>query len=135
MKRLLLGIFFFASLTFSCSPEETGNNSEEENTDVIETPGEEPMPEEPIPEEPIPEEQVTYTENVQPIFETYCMNCHLGDNARGGLSLNTFAQAVDKAELVNDRMNDQFEPMPQGGLLDQEIRDVIQNWIDGGLLE
>ena len=96
---------------------------------------EEPMPEEPTPEEPMPEEQVTYTENVQPIFETYCMNCHLGDNARGGLSLNTFAQAVDRAELVNDRMNDQFEPMPQGGLLDQEIRDVIQNWIDGGLLE
>lgn len=41
---------------------------------------------------------VNYTEQITPLFETYCIDCHSADDADGGFALDTFAALMKGGE-------------------------------------
>jgi mono/diheme cytochrome c family protein len=94
--------------------------------------------------------KVTYVDHVQPIFRQHCFACHGPDQKKNDLALNTYAAAIaggasGEVLLAGDTVsshlwllvNHELEPaMPPGGAkLPQAELDVIEAWIEGGLLE
>lgn len=87
---------------------------------------------------PNPSGKITYNANVKSIISANCTSCH-GSPATNGapMSLTTYSQvksAVETRGLIG-RINNANNPMPQGGLMSQTNRDLIQQWVDDGLLE
>ena len=78
-----------------------------------------------------------YNSDVSNILNNYCITCHGGSAPSAGLLLNNYASAKSTAQsgLLTKRINDTINPMPPAGLLPQDKRDIIQKWIDDGLLE
>ena len=89
---------------------------------------------------------VDYQSQIQPIFDSNCGNCHLG-NSSGGLNLSTYNNLMEGSDdgavvipgnheqsILWDEINS--GDMPQGNnpeLSDEEI-DLIALWIDEGAL-
>ncbi|MGB0888502.1 MAG: c-type cytochrome [Vicingaceae bacterium] len=118
MKNLVLKIIIVSSVIFvsSCS-----YNKDLPEPEVI-TENEENVP-------------VTYTDDVQAIMTNNCTGCHGGS---GGVNLNTYAQVkaqADAGRLLARAINGAGGPMPQGGLMPQATRDVLQAWLDQGAPE
>ncbi len=73
---------------------------------------------------------VTFKNNVDPIFQTYCYGCHSAGNTSGGIDLTNFSQLallIDNGSLLGSIRHDAgFIPMPQGGnkLSDCEINTI-----------
>jgi hypothetical protein len=97
-----------------------------------------------------PAKKVTYADHVQPIFRQHCFACHGAEQKKNDLALHTYASAIaggasGEVLLAGDTtsshlwllVNHELEPaMPPGGAkLPQAELDVIQAWIEGGLLE
>jgi len=80
---------------------------------------------------------VTYQSDVATIMFNNCLTCHSGNAPSDGLDLSTYANVRFAAEQRNliQRMNDATNPMPQNGLLSPEIRQIMDQWIEDGLLE
>lgn len=81
---------------------------------------------------------VSYSENVARIFETYaCIGCHQGTTPDGGVSLEGYENVkiyVDNGKLLGSILPEEgFELMPLGGprMKDCDIA-RIQSWIDAG---
>ena len=91
----------------------------------------------PIPN-PNPTANITYNGNIKSIMSSFCTSCHGSPTTNGApMSLTTYSQvksALENRGLVN-RINSITNPMPQSGLMSQSNRDLIQQWIDDGLLE
>ena len=66
------------------------------------------------------------------LFRNQCIGCHEVGNARGGLDLTNYAAAKAAAQNIRFRVNNAANPMPTGGLLLSEQRDVINAWVDAG---
>ncbi len=121
MKKILYTLSFLALTIFSCS-----NNSED---DLIDTPV------------ALPEGQkVTYTADVKSIIDNNCIFCHNDPPVNGApTSLITFENVSNQANSVLNRISRQAGEngaMPTGGpRLPQQSIDLIQQWIDDGLLE
>jgi len=83
---------------------------------------------------------VTYDKDAKSIINNNCAtsSCHGNTSApSGGLLLTTYTLvkgAVENNGLV-ERMNSSTNPMPASGLLDQETRAIIDQWVIDGLLE
>jgi len=89
---------------------------------------------------------VDYTEEIQPIFDNNCGNCHL-DNSSGGLNLSSYDDLMlndviipgnhASSELYDRITRPEGVPgnMPPQGSLSQEEIDLIALWIDEGALE
>ncbi len=80
---------------------------------------------------------VTYESDVQSIMNNFCITCHGGPAPNAGLDLGTYSNTRNAA-LNNglvERMNDVNNPMPPNGLLTPQIRQLIDKWIEDGLLE
>lgn len=81
----------------------------------------------------------TYSANVKPIMNTYCVGCHSTTNASGGIDLSTYtglkASAASGRLLGSIKWTSGFVKMPQGGakLSDCQIT-VIEKWINAGML-
>ncbi len=85
------------------------------------------------------EDAVTYTADVKTIFDTNCAvsGCHVSPNPRAGLLLSTYDAVVDGVQnrgLIT-RINNASNPMPASGLLDQELRSLIDQWVADGLIQ
>lgn len=92
--------------------------------------------------------QVDFAHQVVPILEKRCVECHGGDESKGGFSLNTRAMVLEadvleigKADkslfvelLVTDDEDERMPPVKKGKgpLLKAEI-DILSKWIDQGL--
>ncbi|UTW61774.1 hypothetical protein KFE98_17445 [bacterium SCSIO 12741] len=78
-----------------------------------------------------------YNNDVADILNNYCITCHGGSAPSAGLLLTNYASAKSTAQsgLLTKRLNDTINPMPPAGLLPQDKRDIVQKWIDDGLLE
>lgn len=90
---------------------------------------------------PPPPELVTY-QDVKPIFEASCIQCHGTPPINGATnSLNTYelvSGAVQNRNLIDliSRPEGANGLMPPGGpRLPQNLIDLIQQWEDDGLLE
>ena len=89
---------------------------------------------------------VDYNSQIQPIFNNYCGNCHLG-NSSGGLNLSNYNNLMSSNTVVAGnhqisslydritRSDSQPGDMPPSGSLSQEDIDLIAQWIDEGALE
>lgn len=84
---------------------------------------------------------ITYNANIRPIINSNCLGCH-SDPPRNGapFPLATFEQVKTRAEngsLLNAISKQTGEPraMPPSGRLSQSTIDLIDQWIEDGLLE
>lgn len=79
-------------------------------------------------------EGVTYNDEVKTTMSNYCVTCHSGSAPSAGLSLNTYANVKDAVENKGllDRIQDENEPMPPGGLMPETEIQIIKDWMDGG---
>lgn len=94
--------------------------------------------------QPTPDAQVSFEQDVLPIFETYCTSCH-GNQA--GLSLETYENVIKGSNhgAVIIPSNPQRSPlirlvssgyMPYGGPpLSQDQIQVLVNWVASGALD
>jgi cytochrome c5 len=80
---------------------------------------------------------VTYTNSIKTIFDTYCTGCHNASNPSSGFALDTYSGAVNCANsgrlLGAVQWMSGYSAMPQGGskLSDCNIA-KIQKWINSG---
>lgn len=84
--------------------------------------------------------EVTYSNQIKPIFDNNCIRCHATDlqgSARNGappnVNFNSYSNAINSAGLANSRI--QAGTMPPDGGLPSDDRDLFQQWIDQGLKE
>lgn len=94
-------------------------------------------------------ESVTYQQQVKPLFDRYCVECHSGWFPKGGLRLDSleniyqggannavlFAGEPEKGTLVNfiRVVPGRFSIMPPGpAALDATQFELIQQWIEQG---
>lgn len=66
------------------------------------------------------------------VFAASCVNCHSAANASGGLNITNAAQAKALAPDIMSRMNDAANPMPRGGLLPFNRREIVRVWVQTG---
>ncbi|MFD0836040.1 cytochrome c [Mariniflexile aquimaris] len=120
----LIYVFATVILLFNCS------SGSDDDTSPTPTPNPNPNPN--------PSGKVTYNGNVKSIMSSFCISCHGNPPTNGApMSLTTYSQvknAVESRGLIN-RINNANNPMPTGGLMSQANRDLIQKWLDDGLLE
>jgi uncharacterized membrane protein len=87
---------------------------------------------------PNPTGKITYNGNIKSVMSANCTSCHGSPTTNSApMSLTTYSQvksAVETRGLIN-RINNANNPMPQSGLMTQTNRDLIQQWVDDGLLE
>ncbi len=90
---------------------------------------------------------ITYSDQIRPLFQTSCLNCHNPDKQKAGLDLSTYeammnggdsGKAVEPGNsgksLLFKLLTHAEEPaMPRGGdkLPDSQL-DLIRKWIDSG---
>ena len=127
MKFRALIIFVTPLFFLCCSPEDDGQASVIDEENGIDNE---------IEEEVAEENMITYTDDVAPILEGNCLSCHGANPINGATnSLNTYELLVDSITLVNERINSLTDPMPRSGLMSVSNREIIAEWIEGGLLE
>lgn len=95
-------------------------------------------------------EKITYDDDIYPIFESKCLNCHNPDKKKGDLNLATYTGTMagssgGKIALAGDGGSSKLfavtahtaEPVmpPEGEKIARKDADLIRAWIDGGLLE
>jgi hypothetical protein len=81
---------------------------------------------------------MSYSEDVLPIINEYCVSCH-GDFGSGNVSLNSYEKVKASAQngglLGSIDHSNGWDAMPQGqDQLDACTRDKIRAWINQGLL-
>ncbi len=95
------------------------------------------------------QEKTTFDEHVFPIFQQSCLNCHNPDKTKGGLDLSTFSgtlkgssggKIVEPGDANSSLLTcvlQTAEPKmpPEGDKLATAQIEILQQWIDGGLLE
>ena len=95
-------------------------------------------------------DKVTYDDDVLPIFESSCLNCHNADKKKGDLDLSNFSGVMaggaggavadpgdGAASTLYGSITHTIEPFmpPRGEKLAKKEADIIRAWIDGGMLE
>jgi hypothetical protein len=95
------------------------------------------------------QEKITYDEHVLPVFQQACLNCHNPDKTKGGLDLSSFsgtmkggsggkiAEPGDPGSTLISVVLHTAEPKmpPEGDKLANGQIQILQRWIEGGLLE
>lgn len=94
--------------------------------------------------------QVTYQDDVRPIFQQHCFACHSQDDRNSDLALDNYndvmvggagGEVVAGGDADGSRLwmlvthQDAPEMPPGGDKLPQDQLDVIRTWIDAGLLK
>ena len=102
-----------------------------------------------IPAVSVAAEKVTYDDQVFPLFQQSCLNCHNPDKTKGGLDLSTYSGAmkggsggkVAEAGDVNSKLvivclqTGTPKMPPEGDKLGAAQIAILKGWIEGGLLE
>lgn len=128
----LLILTLLALCIFACT-----NDSEDDfvNTDNIENPDDNDDNDDDDDEET----PVTYVNDIAPIMSAACVSCHGSPPTNGApFALINFSQVSQRVNGIFNRMNlSSGSPgaMPPSGRLPQSTIDLIQQWIDDGLLE
>ena len=95
------------------------------------------------------QDKMTYDDQVFPIFQQSCLNCHNPDKAKGGLDLSSFAAALKGgsggkivevgdvgSQLISAVLHTGEKKMPpEGDKLSNDQIGILKRWIEDGLLE
>lgn len=97
---------------------------------------------------PLVQGEVDFAHEVMPLLQTHCVECHGGDEAEGGFSMNTRALVLEAnvvepgdpddsilMELILTDDEDEMMPPPDNGkpaLTEKEI-DILKRWIKAGV--
>ncbi len=95
------------------------------------------------------QEKTTYDDQVFPIFQQSCLNCHNPDKAKGGLDLSSFAASLKGGSggkivevgdpgspLISSVLHTSEKKMPpEGDKLSDDQIGILKRWIEDGLLE
>lgn len=95
------------------------------------------------------QEKISYDDHILPLFEQACLNCHNPDKTKGGLDLSNFAGVMkggssgkivepgDVSSTLIKLVKQTAEPKmpPEGEKLSAAQIDILEKWIEGGLLE
>ncbi len=91
----------------------------------------------PLPDDPVAED-LTYEADIKAIIDANCISCHGNPPTNNApMSLVTYddvTSAVDNRGLLN-RINSTTNPMPPGGQLPGNTRQLIEDWINQGMPE
>ena len=81
--------------------------------------------------------KTTYISDVKPIIDNNCVSCHSTNGSSNFYLLQTYDQVKASAQSgkLYGRMTDASDPMPPSGILPGTVTQIIQNWINDGLLE
>lgn len=84
--------------------------------------------------------EVTYGGQIAAILDSSCVRCHGSDKqgaarngAPAGVDFDTYADAVQNADLANTQI--QSGVMPVGGQLSDDEKGLFQAWVDQGTPE
>lgn len=94
-------------------------------------------------------EKVTYDDQVLPLFQQSCLNCHNPDKTKGGLDLSTYSGAMKggsggkiaepgdlNSKLIAVCLQTVTPKMPpEGDKLGAAQISILKGWVEGGLLE
>lgn len=80
---------------------------------------------------------VSYANDVAPIMNQYCVSCHSGTFASGGIPLDSYTSVkkyADNGQLLGSiQWASGYSPMPKNGNKLSACRiDIIQKWISAG---
>lgn len=79
---------------------------------------------------------VSYSQHIKPIFDTYCNSCHASSIASGSVVLDTYSGAQTVAltgQLVGATWSDpNYTAMPPTFDLDSCYLKQIKRWVDNG---
>lgn len=80
--------------------------------------------------------EVSYTNDIRPIVQNFCITCHAGKDPEGEFTLTDYASVRAETELggLLARIHDKNDPMPESGLMPSRFRDLFQEWADTGYL-
>ena len=95
------------------------------------------------------QEKITYDDQIFPIFQQTCLNCHNPDKNKGGLDLSSYTGAMKggsggkiatsgdtSSKLLTCLSADgELKMPPEGDRLASDKINLIKRWIEGGLLE
>jgi len=80
--------------------------------------------------------QFTYETDVRPIVSEYCLNCHSSPTQNDApFSLVNFEQVKNRATNISNSINGRTILMPIGRVLSGTKINIIDAWIDQGLIE
>lgn len=90
---------------------------------------------------PLPE-TVSYTKDIQPIWDAECISCHAGDIAPDLLNVNSYDELMDKyviagnpeESIVYKTLIGTAVLMPPAGKMNQDKINLVQKWILDGAL-
>jgi cytochrome c5 len=79
----------------------------------------------------------TYNNDVKIIIDNNCVACHANGASASFYPLENYAQVKASAESgkLYGRMTDAVNPMPASGILPGTVTQIIEDWINDGLLE
>ncbi len=84
-----------------------------------------------------PEGTITFQTTVRPIFENACSECHSNPPRNGApqplVTLEEIRFNVENRNLLG-RINNLSSPMPPSGLLPENTRALIEQWVDQGFI-
>lgn len=66
------------------------------------------------------------------LFTTRCASCHRAGNNAAKFSITDYAAVTVRMNNIVSRINNTTSPMPQAGLIPQNERDIIENWVNAG---
>ncbi len=80
---------------------------------------------------------VTFQATIRPIFENACNECHSNPPRNSApqplVTLEEIRSNVENRDLLG-RINSLSNPMPPAGLLPENTRALIQQWVDEGFV-
>lgn len=98
----------------------------------------------PVPKEAELPENVSFSNDVQPIFNINCVSCHGGTQVPNLTSSNSYNELINgnyvvpanatNSKLVNYLLGNGYSIMPPSGALKQSDIDKISQWINEGAL-
>jgi hypothetical protein len=78
---------------------------------------------------------INYNEDIKPIITQNCISCHGPGGVEASIPLTNYTQVKAQADagLIKSTIFDgQPNPMPQGGQLSSDQKQLIQCWLNNG---
>jgi len=129
MKKISIPIVVLSVFLFSCSSEEDASFRFADDTNELDLVDDQID----MVDDTVDSELVTYTDDVAPILENYCTNCHGANTSRSGISVHTYDLAVTYSNEIKSVI--EVDYMPTGSPMLDEDKEVIYQWIEDGLVE